>query len=327
VSGKLVQEVYQVWNDWVTQVIRLYNGQNHIEFESTVGPIDVSDGFGKEIISRIESDVDSNGYLWTDSQGQEMIERLLNARPDRNFTYTEPVAGNYYPMNTAAYIKDGSRQLTFLTERSRGCASLGDGEFESMLHRRTLWDDARGVDEPINETDVIRTIQYVTFNSPSESARQQRSLSLFLNNPPILAFASTSSPNEYITSHTTKFTPLKKALPYPLHLLNFKTLMDGRVLIRLHHIYGAGEDAQYSTPVTVDLNTFFSNLLITDLTEMTLTANRPKSELHRLNWKTQSSHNESPAYREVAMAPGTTIVTLRPMEIRTFLARVTPINV
>lgn len=43
----------------------------------------------------------------------------------------------------------------------------------------------------------------------------------------------------------------------------------------------AGEDSEYSKPVSVDLNNLFTNLVPTQVTEMTLTANRPASQLHR----------------------------------------------
>lgn len=58
-------------------------------------------------------------------------------------------------MNVGGYIKDTTGQLSFLTDRSQGGASLADGQFEIMFHRRLLWDDSRGVGEPLNETDSI----------------------------------------------------------------------------------------------------------------------------------------------------------------------------
>ena len=56
--------------------------------------------------------------MWyTDSEGQEMQYRKRNYRPTWVLNVTEPVAGNYYPMNTASYIQDKSRdlQLTYVT--------------------------------------------------------------------------------------------------------------------------------------------------------------------------------------------------------------------
>lgn len=69
-----------MWNGYVSQVVRLYQGAQHVEFESTIGPIDISDHRGKEVIIRFTSDVNSNGTFSTDSEGQEMLDRVLNGR-------------------------------------------------------------------------------------------------------------------------------------------------------------------------------------------------------------------------------------------------------
>jgi len=42
--------------------------------------------------------------------------------------------------------------LAVLIDRAQGGASLASGELEIMVHRRTLFDDWRGVAEPLNET-------------------------------------------------------------------------------------------------------------------------------------------------------------------------------
>lgn len=54
---------------------------------------------------------------------------------------------------TDCAAKDASQtELTVLIDRAQGGASLASGELEVMLHRRTLFDDQRGVGEPLNET-------------------------------------------------------------------------------------------------------------------------------------------------------------------------------
>lgn len=38
-QGGLVQEIRQVFCSWISQVIRLYDNQSHIELEWTIGPL------------------------------------------------------------------------------------------------------------------------------------------------------------------------------------------------------------------------------------------------------------------------------------------------
>ena len=42
--------------------------------------------------------------------------------------------------------------MAVMIDRAEGGASMQSGELEVMVHRRTLLDDARGVAEPLNET-------------------------------------------------------------------------------------------------------------------------------------------------------------------------------
>ena len=43
--------------------------------------------------------------------------------------------------------------MTVLNDRSQGGASIEQGRIELMQNRRLFYDDDRGVDEPLNETD------------------------------------------------------------------------------------------------------------------------------------------------------------------------------
>jgi hypothetical protein len=136
--GKYVTEVKQTWSNWIYHVIRLYVGSRVVEIEATIGPIPIDDGNGKEVICRFDTNLATKSFYYTDANGLEMQQRKINYRPTWNYTVNEPVAGNYYPMNVAAFIKDDSAQtqLTILTDRSRGVASLKDGSLEMMVYRR-----------------------------------------------------------------------------------------------------------------------------------------------------------------------------------------------
>jgi lysosomal alpha-mannosidase len=322
IQGKLIQEINQIWNSWVQQTVRLYSDTDFVEFESTIGPIDISDHFGKEVVTRFTSNLETNHLLYTDSQGQEILERKLNSRDwTTKYPISEPIAMNYYPMNAIGFIKDQSRQFTFISDRSRGCASLENGQFETMLHRRLLVDDRRGVGEPLNESDSIRTTNLIFFDSPNVSVRKFRAQNILYNNRPTLIFTSTSNPNQFINSFHLDFSPMVNPLPPNVHLLNAKTLPTGEVLIRLHHIFAIGEDPTYSSPVTIDLNSLFKNKQIEKITEMNLSANQLKSEMKRLNWKTLSNDDilkESTLVYKLINEP---IIQLKPMDIKTFIIR------
>ena len=150
----VAEEVHQHWNDWIQQRIRLHKSSGRLEFTWTVGAIPVTDGQGKEVISRWTTSIANAGECWTDSNGREMQRRMKNFRPTWELNQTEPVAGNYYPAATSVFIRDASAQLTLLTDAGQGVSgSLRDGELEIMLHRRLLADDRLGVGEPLNETD------------------------------------------------------------------------------------------------------------------------------------------------------------------------------
>lgn len=94
-KGNQFTEVHQVFGDWISQTIRLYDGALHAEFEWQVGPIDISDNFGREVVIRFQSDLKSNSLFYTDSNGREILTRKRDFRPTWQLDQTEPVAGNF----------------------------------------------------------------------------------------------------------------------------------------------------------------------------------------------------------------------------------------
>ena len=140
--NSLLSEIHQVYNDWISQTIRLYKDAQNAEFEWQVGSIPIDDSTGREIVIKFDSDIKSNSLFYTDSNGRETLQRKRNFRPTWPLNNTEPVSGNYYPINSRIFIRDddasSGRQLTLVTDRSQGGSSVQDGSLEIMVHRRTL---------------------------------------------------------------------------------------------------------------------------------------------------------------------------------------------
>eukprot|EP00123_Amoebidium_parasiticum_P016348 comp23400_c0_seq1/m.38816 comp23400_c0_seq1/g.38816 ORF comp23400_c0_seq1/g.38816 comp23400_c0_seq1/m.38816 type:complete len:1049 (-) comp23400_c0_seq1:168-3314(-) len=304
-------------NDWMSQVIRLPRIGNHVEIEYTVGPVNVSDQLGKEVIVRYNSDVESEDIFFTDSSGREFLERKRDHRPTWELRRTEPVSQNYYPINTHIGVRGGKKQLTVLVDRAVGGTSLASGQVELMVHRRLLHDDARGVDEPLNEPGedgaglIIRTTHRLLVSTPESAASFYRPLAQSIAHPPIVAFSS-----EPLTVKSV--TTLKEPLPPNVHLLSLLSIGKNLALLRLEHIFAKGEDETLSSPATIDLSSILDPTHyghIESVTERSLTDNNNKTQPTKHPWDADddtASTNQNPR------SASATTVTLNPMEIRTF---------
>jgi len=329
VSGTAVQEIQQTFSDYISQVIRLYPGEEGVEFEWLVGPIPVDDARGKEVVSRFQTDFATNDLFYTDSNGREILERQLNYRPTWDLTVTEPVAGNYYPVNSRIYIQDTAQdsQLTVVTDRSQGGASILDGSVELMVHRRLLHDDAFGVGEALNEPGVdgrgliVRGKHRVLVNTIAEAAVPHRDTGLSISFPPIITIAPlTGTVEEYQTNFKTTYSGLTASLPENVHLLTVEPWKDGTILVRLEHFLEQGDEPDgLSQDVTVNLQNLFSDFQIVEATETTLGGHIWKQDEQRLSWNVESTRNTPKRHSGLGDALD---VTLTPMQIRTFVVTV-----
>ena len=157
-----------------------------------------SDDVGKEIVSRITTNINSEDSFYTDANGRQTLKRTLNKRQTWKYKITEPVSGNYYPINSHIFIKESAGdQLTLLVDRAQGGSSLNSGEIELMVHRRLLVDDGFGVGESLNEMAyhrglVVRGKHYLILSPEANSARIYRSLSQELYREPQISFTATN---------------------------------------------------------------------------------------------------------------------------------------
>lgn len=326
VKGTLMTEVRQTFSNWATQVIRLYKGARHFELEWTVGPLPE----GTEVVSSFETSIQSNKTFYTDANGRQMMKRVVDYRPTWELQQTEPVAGNYYPVNSRILLKDVAKkiQLTILTDRSQGGASLRNGHVELMLHRRTISDDALGVAEPLKEDGVdgkpliVRGSHYVILDTIESSTSLHRSMAQYLYMSPYYGFFNLDqSPQEFVEQFNYKWSGLKSLLPDNVHILTLEEWHNGKVLLRLEHYFEKNEDPELSKPSTVSLKDLFSTLKVKSAEEYTLGANKPIGEAKRLQWNVQG-YGKTPKDMDKFVTPfdqKTMEIELKSMQIRTFL--------
>ncbi|KAL8472457.1 hypothetical protein ACS0TY_029611 [Phlomoides rotata] len=332
IRGPLVDEVHQQFSSWIYQIIRVYKDKDHAEVEFTIGPIPTDDGIGKEVITRLSANMATDKVFYTDSNGRDFLKRVRDYRADWPLKVTQPVAGNYYPINLGIYVEDKKSEFSVLVDRATGGSSINDGEIELMLHRRILKDDSRGVGEPLDETVCInnnktcegltvRGNYYISVNELGAGARWRRTTAQEIYSPLLLAFSHEGS-EKWKSSHLTKASTMQSNYTLPLNvaLITLQELVDGSVLIRLANLYEAGEDPDYSTLAKVELKKMFAEKTIKKIKETSLSANQDKSETKTRTWKVEGeTQNSSTPIKGRPVDISSLVVELGPMEIRTFI--------
>jgi len=313
-SSEAASCVLQTFAPWLQQRVRLSSESPHLELTFTVGPLP-DDGWGTEVISRFETSIDSEGVSYTDSNGRDMIRR-------ENLSQTEPVAGNYFPVTTAMYIRDGLRQASVLTDATQGgTGSLRSGHMELMVHRRLFTDDGRGVAEALDETESIsewgqRTGRGLVVRGthrlivgPAGDTRWRASADCLYAKPLLFFPESVERPAQRLLSE----------LPAQAEILGLEPHGDGKVLLRLGHQYAKDEGAM-AAEATVDLDDLFVGHDVSDVEEVNVVGMPLRKERH--TWKgVHRSYTTGPS--EKATLVGRKVI-LRPLDIRAFRLRLHP---
>ncbi len=89
----------------------MYKDSEDVEVDWIVGPIPIDDKVGKEIVVVYNTSIDSGDVFWTDANGRQLLKRTKNYRPTWKLNVTEPVSGNYYPVNSRIAIADTKSQV------------------------------------------------------------------------------------------------------------------------------------------------------------------------------------------------------------------------
>jgi len=320
IRGPLVQEVHQKFNDWTSQVIRLYKDEKIVEFEWMIGPLPkkAKGTPGLEVITRYSSDIQSGDRFSTDSNGRFMIDRTRNFRPTWKLNLTEPVSSNYYPVTSRLSLMEESnevtpsnrRQMWVLTDRAQGGTSLRSGQLELMLHRRLFNDDAFGVGEALNETAfgvglVARGKHRVllcdeTLETCQHESRLEAEKMLM---KPILMFGPDCHHSIFKTSLKPKFSPL----PDNVKLLTLERWTNNSVLIRLENM------SLQKTSVVSIVKILESIGKFSGIVETSLDGNVNIENMKRLHWPTMRNNGKKSSTVDPAE------ITLNPKEIRSFV--------
>ncbi|XP_018008120.1 lysosomal alpha-mannosidase [Hyalella azteca] len=293
-EGEVVSEIHVEYGSWVSEVIRTYKGFPQVETEWLVGPISLSDGFGKEVITRYTVEgMATNNTFYTDANGREMQKRTKDYRATWEQEITEPVSWNYYPVTARLLLQSSNDMGKFvvLTDRAQGGTSLSDGQVELMVHRRLFFDDAFGVGEALDEMAygrglIARGVHWLLHSDAATAdcdfACLHRRLGEELFMRPLIMFQDGTDPMPAPVSN------LKSPLPEQVHLMTLEPwLSSGQFLLRLEHMFEAGESANFSVPVTVDLQNLLTKYTITDAQETVLSANQWAADSTRLQWQVE----------------------------------------
>eukprot|EP01041_Mallomonas_annulata_P000682 gene682-1305_t len=350
VQGEEVIEVRQIFSSWASQIIRLRSSSSAVEIEWTIGPIPLDcDCDGKEVISRFESSVDSGNEFYTDSNGKEFLKRIRDKRPTWDWDVSEPVAGNYYPITQGIYIKSATAQLTILTDRSQGAASLLSGQVELMIHRRLQTDDHRGVDEALNETTegmshfpgwerkgpgIRVTGRHFLLLSPVHVAMKETrefmdtllwSPVTFLGRNRHEVDTSVGFRDVSVGKFVAAPPPLRMPLPPHLQVVSLQLMSPKNILLRLGNQLAKGEIG--NRVIHIDLQDLL--LPLDDaigVEELSLSANQNKFEMinRKVRWNLQNGTTQSPDRRTplpagvMPLDDTPILIDILPMEIRTF---------
>ncbi|XP_064633968.1 lysosomal alpha-mannosidase-like [Lineus longissimus] len=330
VQGNLVQELHQTFSPWATQVVRLYDDQEYAELEWTVGPIPIDDKQGKEVVAYFSTGLASNKTFYTDANGREIQTRIRDFRPTWKLGVNEPVAGNYYPVNSRIYIQDEinkSARFTVMTDRSLGGASIKDGDLEIMVHRRLFMQAQQGgMHEALNETGsdgkglIVRGKMYLLLDTIEDSGQLHRELGERLFMAPLTSFSDNPGYKTWSSNYKTSYSGLKMSLPPNVHLLTLEQWRGTTFLLRLEHFYEKNEHPTLSKNVTFSLKGLFKPFEIQSIDELTLGANQKLEYSHRLKWRYNRSTGSSDAENthKTEQYKDKFDITLTPMQIRTF---------
>ncbi|NXO00359.1 MA2B2 mannosidase, partial [Rhinopomastus cyanomelas] len=352
VSGNLVTEIRQYFysnasaQDYAYAVYTRmytvpagYSGRllcRRIEQEYRVGPLELN----REAVLRTSTDLNTRQLLYSDSNGYQ-----IQKRPFKTYM-NNTVARNYYPVVQTAYIEDDTTRLMLLTERAHGVSSQGNGEVEVMLHRR-LWNNLQwdlNNNLTLNDSSVVHPVIWLLLGTKAVTNVLYRESALALEHRPVVLFGALSGDKPKLPSQLQQNSVHGSSVTLPpnlhlqslsipgwryssnhskhIHSIHMGEQKEGdadfsRVLLRIRHLYEAGEDPVLSQPVIVNLKSLLRGLgSVVAVEERSLTGTWDINTLKRWQWKT--AQYPIKGFSNITETSENYTVTVHPKEIRTF---------
>lgn len=197
---------------------------------------------------------------------------------------------------------------------------------------------------------VTRGVHWLVLEAREEAARPRRTAQQLLNDPPLVAYgaiprhvgssgAATDGGGGIVGLRRQFSLSEGHILHSSAHLLTLKETGVQSFLVRLAHLYQEGEDPALARPIVENLNAVLQLFEYREVRELSLSANQLRSEVRRQRFKAGTALDGgggSGARRGRALAlageesqgaavlctrgcaDGELLVTLRPMEVRTF---------
>lgn len=327
IEGPIVKEIHQKFNDWISQVIRIYEDKTYVEFDWLVGPIPVEDLVGKEVISRFSSSIKSGGTFFTDSNGRDMMKRQRFEREDFDAIFNETESANYYPVTANIALEDSKIRMAVLNDRAQGGSSLSDGSLELMVHRRILHDDAFGVGEALNETEFGRGLtsrgqHYLLIGANTKQTKineRRLQLEVLLPHWKFFSTESVSGPKSDVNKLFSAFS----SLPDDVNILTLEPWNENQILLRLENIIEKPEGSD----IKVNLQKLCKQLGFSEIRETVLDGNMWLSDMKRLKFTedngiidtTLQRSAHTPFFATSANPSQDFEIVMSPMSIRTFI--------
>ena len=145
--------------------------------------------------------------IYTDSQGINMMQRIKDTHPTFNYTVTEKISSNFYPITYLVSLRDvdnRKNKISIYSDRAEGVGVIEKGQIQIICHRYSISDDWKGIFEALFEISSMKRYfsvrHFISFDDKNNYH--------YFNNVPIITNANINFinfNNKTIISNVTKF--------------------------------------------------------------------------------------------------------------------------